>query len=141
MIVPDTDSTPEPLWEVFVPIKAERWQVAARVLGKFASLYSPPKMKSCQTQYVNFLKAAYRGEMITVPVCLMIDIHIQRPKTVKREYPSVMPDLTNQLKFVEDCITKAGIWKDDGLVVMQITKKLYTETTPGSHIAILQMPE
>lgn len=139
MVLPDSNSTPELLWEIFVPIPPARWQVKSAVRGRHATLYSPEKMKRCQEKYVGFLKSAYRGDVIEDPICLMIDIHMQKPKTVKRSYPSVMPDLTNLVKFVEDCVTKADILKDDNLVCMQVNTKTYDDTKYGSNITILKL--
>jgi Holliday junction resolvase RusA-like endonuclease len=49
-----------------------------------------------------------------------------RPKTVKRELPSVRPDTTKLIRAVEDACTGI-VWKDDALIVMQHASKMYTD--------------
>ena len=43
-----------------------------------------------------------------------------KPKTTK-------PDTENYLKLLKDCMTEAGFWKDDALIVDEHVKKFYAE--------------
>lgn len=58
---------------------------------------------------------------------LEMEFCVKRPKTVKRTYPSVKPDITNYAKIVEDALN--GIWyKDDCQIVTETLKKRYHHT-------------
>lgn len=132
--------TPEVLWETFIPIKPVRWSVSARVLGKFASLYSPTKLKQYQKQVTSFLVGAYHFEPINEPCMIRCIYHLPKPKTVKRAYPSVMPDLTNLHKALEDCLTKGGVLSDDNIVVGAEIYKIYGEAGKvGTEVIIVSL--
>lgn len=130
----------ELLWETFVPIKPERWQIKARRLGQHASIYTPANMKNYQDKVVRFLKSAYRMDTIDATLAICIVTWVPRPKTVKRKYPTTKPDNTNYQKIIEDCLTKAEIIKDDSLVILNQSAKLYHETGKvGTDITILKV--
>ena len=51
------------------------------------------------------------------------------------EYKATRPDTDNLQKMLKDCMTKCGFWKDDALVVSEITEKFWAKT-PGIFIRI-----
>lgn len=61
------------------------------------------------------------------PVLLVAEFRFVRPKTVRRDRPSVKPDLSKLLRAIEDSITNAGVWKDDAQVVTARVEKVYAE--------------
>lgn len=97
-------------------------------------------MRRAQERYVSFLESVKRCDTITTPCLEVFTFYLPRPKSVRREFPSVKPDVTNLTKFLEDCISKAGIWKDDDLVVTQFNTKLYGENgKTGVQISIFDI--
>ena len=42
-----------------------------------------------------------------------LDFYLPRPKTVKRQWPTVRPDADKLLRAVLDLMTKAGVYCDD----------------------------
>ena len=64
------------------------------------------------------------ARLLEGPVRLCVDVYIIKPKSVKREYPTVKPDATNYAKAVEDALNKL-IWVDDAQVVDQRCRKFY----------------
>lgn len=135
----DSD-TPEVLWETFVPIKPVRWSVKAGKMGNHAGLYSPKPMKAYQDQVVRFLNGAYHGEPIDEPIAIRFVFHLPKPKSVKRDYPTVKPDLTNLTKCTEDCLTKAGVLIDDSVVINLDLWKIYGESGKvGTEIIIVSL--
>jgi Holliday junction resolvase RusA-like endonuclease len=78
-------------------------------------------------------------EPLTGPICVSAIFKIQRGKTVKREFPTVKPDIDKLERVVLDALT--GIfYVDDGQVINVHTYKLY-DTSPGVDIAIQEVTE
>jgi len=68
------------------------------------------------------------------PVGVDVTFRVRRPKTVKREYPSVAPDLDKYLRAF--CDSVSGIcFNDDSQVVDIKARKVYSDT-PGADIKI-----
>ncbi|MBS0231749.1 MAG: RusA family crossover junction endodeoxyribonuclease [Proteobacteria bacterium] len=61
-----------------------------------------------------------------------------RPKSVKRPFPSVYPDLDKLVRAIGDGVTDAGIWKDDGQVIRIVAEKVYG-AAPGVHVSVSEM--
>ena len=130
--------TPKVLWETFIPVKPVRWSVKARNAGKIAMMYSPSNLKTYQDQVVRFLKGAYHKDPIDEPIAIRMMFFLPKPKTVTRDYPTVMPDLSNLLKATEDCLTKAGVLRDDSIVINHECWKFYAENEKvGTEITIV----
>lgn len=51
------------------------------------------------------------------------------------EYKYTKPDTDNLQKLLKDCMTDCGYWKDDALVVSEITEKFWAKM-PGIYIKI-----
>ena len=84
------------------------------------------------------LAARFAGaKPVEGPVGIEVVFRVRRPKTVKREFPSVAPDLDKYLRSCLDSLT--GIcYQDDSQVVDIKAKKVYSET-PGADIKIFQI--
>lgn len=54
------------------------------------------------------------------------------------EYKYTKPDTDNLQKLLKDCMTKCGYWKDDALVVSEITEKFWA-SVPGIYIRIEEL--
>lgn len=62
------------------------------------------------------------------PLIVRLHFTVERPASVsatKRPYPTVRPDIDNLVKPTYDAITNSGIWKDDNLIISQITSMAY----------------
>jgi crossover junction endodeoxyribonuclease RusA len=70
------------------------------------------------------------------PVTLDMVFTLARPKTVKRPYPSVAPDLDKLVRAVLDGLT-AIAYRDDGQVVEVRASKQYGET-PGVRVLLAE---
>lgn len=64
------------------------------------------------------------GFSMSGPVAVDITFSIQKPKSVKRNLPSVKPDIDNFIKGVFDAL-KDLAWEDDGQVVEVSARKVY----------------
>ena len=74
-------------------------------------------------------------ETITDPVQLVLDFRLPKPKSVKRDVPSVKPDLDKLIRSTCDALTKSKIYQDDALVIIVTASKSYSET-PGCYISL-----
>lgn len=73
---------------------------------------------------------------ITEPVELVLDFRLPKPKTVKRDVPSVKPDLDKLIRSTCDALTKSKIYQDDALVIAVAASKSY-HAHPGCYISIV----
>lgn len=62
----------------------------------------------------------------TQPVRVELTFWFEKPKTVKRQHPSVKPDIDKLSRSVLDAIT-GGVFKDDSQVVILNARKEYGE--------------
>lgn len=64
---------------------------------------------------------------------LAAEIHIKlpKPKTVKREHPSVKPDIDKLARALLDSLTAAGAIRDDALICELKITKTYTILKPS----------
>lgn len=77
----------------------------------------------------------------TEPVQIDVEFYLPRPKTVRRLWPSVPPDLDKLERGLFDALTIAGVWADDALVIRSCSMKQYAEDRqPGADVKISLMP-
>jgi Holliday junction resolvase RusA-like endonuclease len=61
------------------------------------------------------------------PVCVHVTFWLPKPRTVKRAWPSVKPDLDKLCRAVLDSLVSAWVLKDDGQVVKMDATKWYAD--------------
>jgi Holliday junction resolvase RusA-like endonuclease len=91
--------------------------------------YTPEKTRAAENSMRNILSKAYKGIPLDVPLIMYAFFLVPKPKSVKREFPSVKPDLDNYIKALSDS-ANGIVWKDDSQVIQIHTAKLYGDT-PG----------
>lgn len=106
-----------------------------RVAYTTRTIYTPRKTSEYESE-VRFLYNIMSGYQFYGAVKVEIVFLLHKPKTVKREYPSVIPDLDNLIKATLDGlnphedhygrVTK-GAWLDDGQVIEIHAVKRYTD--------------
>lgn len=98
------------------------------------------------------------GAAFTGPLTVRMSFYLPRPrghygtgrnadslKPSAPVYPAKLPDLSKLVRSTEDALTDAGIWGDDGQVVMISTEKQYagwrgcTPSAPGAVIEIEEL--
>jgi len=68
------------------------------------------------------------------PIAITMRFRVKRPKSVKRDYPTVAPDLDKYIRGVNDGLTGVA-FADDSQVVQIIASKEYADL-PGVDIEI-----
>ena len=68
------------------------------------------------------------------PIAITMRFRVKRPKSVKREYPTVAPDLDKYVRSVNDGLTGVA-FADDSQVIQIIASKKYADS-PGVDIEI-----
>lgn len=106
-----------------------------RVAYQTRNIYTPRKTTEYESE-VRFIYNIVSGHQFEGAVKVDIIFMIHRPKTVKREHPTVVPDVDNLVKSTLDGLnpytdhygrTTKGAWADDGQVIEIHAKKIYTE--------------
>lgn len=64
------------------------------------------------------------------------------PKDIEGEWiwKTTKPDTDNLIKMLKDCMTRAGFWRDDALVVSEVTEKFYGRH-PGIFVEVVPIVE
>jgi Holliday junction resolvase RusA-like endonuclease len=94
--------------------KTERWQAAVRAEATRHLRLIPP---------------------LTVPVSVFISFCLRRPKSVRRAFPSVKPDIDKLIRSTLDGLNGVA-FTDDALVVEVRATKAYATTFVGARIQI-----
>lgn len=103
--------------------------------------YDPPKVKTAKNKLNAYLmkyrpKAPYNSAVrLIVKWCFPI-----KGKHQDGEYRTSKPDTDNLQKLLKDCMTHCGYWKDDALVVSEISEKFWAKV-PGIYIRIEKIEE
>lgn len=96
--------------------------------------FTPAKTRSWETLVA--LEANRRvKKLLEGPVALTVNFYLGRPKSVKREWPVVRPDLDNLLKSVKDALC-GRVFRDDAQVVRCEMGKYYTCELPRAEIEV-----
>lgn len=84
-------------------------------------------------------KANAPASPLTGALTVSVLFTLPKPRSVKREHPSVRPDLDNLTKAILDALN--GIyWKDDGQIVNLNVRKIYG-TPPGVFVVVYPGPD
>lgn len=127
----------------FVPgIPIPQGSKTAFVVGKRAVLTDANKatLKPWRAAVTRMAQAAWldRPQLEGVAVEVEAVFVFERPATVRRDRPSVKPDLDKLVRAVFDGVTDAGLWKDDGQATRLVSEKCYGRA-PGVHVTVRQL--
>ena len=84
---------------------------------------------------IGYAAKAQQAKLIEGPVAMQLDFYMLKPRTVKREAPTVPPDLDKLIRAVLDALTGI-VYLDDAQVVEIHSSKSYGE--PGLNLTISQ---
>lgn len=95
-----------------------------------ANSKSKPWQAEVRNAAIEHIQAEHMTEngflLLDGPLSLGIIVYLPKPKSVKREHPTVRPDLTKLVRGIEDALTGI-VWRDDAQVVEQFLAKRYGE--------------
>lgn len=84
-------------------------------------------------------------DTFTGPVRLAITFYMPRPKTVKRAFPCVAPDLDKLTRAVGDALQQAAVYKNDAQIVACCSSKFYSyddpNKAPGAWIVVSEIDD
>lgn len=120
------------LWE-FNPVFEGRVLIEPRGKGRprffRGHAYTDAKTRAYEKELKASLQELYRGEPYSkdIPLRLEINFFLTRPKTSKRDRPTVKPDSDNLVKAFLDA-ANGVLFDDDCSVVSLLTEKNYSTT-------------
>lgn len=92
-----------------------------------------------------FIQAAADDDIYTMAridknmgVGIYITFHLEKPKTVKRLWPTVKPDLDKLVRAILDAGTGV-LWIDDAQVRFIEARKVYAVSVPGVYVNVHPM--
>lgn len=92
-------------------------------LSKFG-VYTPKKTKDFEKEIRKQFKEMCKDKPLDGPIVAHITYYIKRPKTVKREYPTVKPDIDNFDKCLLDSLNGYA-YHDDSQIIRKLSEKAY----------------
>jgi Holliday junction resolvase RusA-like endonuclease len=126
------------------PIAKARPRFARR--GNFVSAYSPQGTE--EGLWILSAREHLKGQKVSGPISMSIYFYLKRPKSHYNkkglkpgapEHPIGKPDLSNMVKFAEDCLNECFFWDDDSLIVETIACKRYAVGLPYTNIVISEL--
>lgn len=115
-------------------------KTAAVISGRAVMFDSNKKLKEWRATVTaatrtELIRQRFNGFEADMPLVVFIEFYLERPKTVKRLFPAVKPDLDKLVRAVFDGVTDGHAWHDDSQVISVYASKTYG-ATPGALIRI-----
>jgi len=104
-------------------------------------IYTPKKIQLIKKDLISHLEE-YKPETpylgaLALRIWWVFPVHNYSHKHL--EWRTTRPDTDNLEKLLKDCMTEAGFWKDDSLVVKEIVSKYWSRKEYGIGIEILEL--
>jgi Holliday junction resolvase RusA-like endonuclease len=100
------------------------------------------KLRIWRQSIVDAVQSKLQGNEIFFDGPTKLEVHfcVQRPKTVKREFPTTPYDADKLVRAVGDGCTDSGVISDDAIFVDIVASKRYGEGCPfGAHVTISEI--
>lgn len=111
-------------------------QGSMRHVGNGVIISSNPKLKKWRAQIAKEVVAIYGEPEITEPVSISVIFNLPKPKSVKRQEPTVPPDLDKLQRAVGDALSiDCKYLKDDSVITEWHAYKRY-DPAPSVFIKI-----
>ncbi len=109
-------------------------QGSKRHVGNGRMIEMSKRVGPWRDRVVLTLRRDYKGEPLDGPLSARLEFYIERPKSVTREFPSVMPDIDKLVRSTFDAMKQGGLIADDARIVDLEATKRYGE--PGAFIIV-----
>lgn len=97
---------------------------------------NPAQLKTWREDVKHAALDAMNGRLPLVgPLELLVTFVLAKPKSVKRVWPHVRPDLDKLLRSAGDALTSAGVYGDDSQLVKITAQKVYG-IYPGAEVIV-----
>lgn len=96
---------------------------AVMIHGQLRNL-TPAKTRRAEKELKILMRSNWKKAPLADPLSVSVCFMVPRPKTVKRAFPTVTPDLDNLLKTVLDAANEI-LWVDDCQIVQLTASKIY----------------
>lgn len=93
--------------------------------GRFPRVIKNKKTTEFETNLKQLCAIQYKSAALTGPLAVKVAFFLTKPKSVKREYPIVKPDVDNLLKSTFDAMNGI-LWEDDCQIVSLEASKRYS---------------
>lgn len=109
-------------------------QGSKRHVGNGRMIEMSKRVGPWRDRVVLTLRRDYKGEPLDGPLSARLEFYIERPKSVTREFPSVMPDIDKLVRSTFDAMKQGGLIADDARIVDLEATKRYG--VPGAFIIV-----
>lgn len=118
------------------PLTKGSWRpVKSKTTGKIFMKSDNKEAPFWQQTIKILVKNKMAGIIWDGPVSLILEYYFLKPKSVKRTYPTVKPDIDKLERLVLDALTGV-VYRDDAQVIKVHHKKLYGEREGISILAL-----
>ena len=100
--------------------------------------YDPPELKDARQKLTANLIPNIPEQPFTTAVRLTTKWLFLKGQHKNGEWKTTKPDTDNMIKLLKDCMTVCRFWKDDALVVSEITEKFWADI-PGIYVRIEEL--
>lgn len=119
------------------PTETHQEKKVAVVSGK-PVFYEPDELKDARQKLTAYLAKHVPSKKLTGPLQLVTKWCYPRGSHKNGEYKTTKPDTDNMIKLLKDVMTGLGFWKDDALIVSEITEKFWAEV-PGIYVCVRKL--
>lgn len=101
----------------------------ARAVGDHAVMWdqNAKALKPWRKTVKEAAAAAYAGPMLDDALVAVLEFRFLRPKSVRREWPSVKPDVDKLQRSIFDALTDSKTIRDDARFVRVTASKVYAD--------------
>lgn len=106
------------------PVAKGRPRITSR--GGRPRAYTPAATRASEAIIKSLAHMNWPGpaEALSGPLIVSCTFYLPKPKSVKRDWPSVKPDVDNFQKLLFDALNRV-IWVDDAQIIECTSRKLY----------------
>ena len=100
--------------------------------------YDPPELKDARQKLTANLIPNIPEQPFMTAVRLTTKWLFPKGQHKNGEWKTTKPDTDNMIKLLKDCMTVCRFWKDDALIVSEITEKFWADI-PGIYVRIEEL--